>query len=76
MSDAEASPGSKDGAFLSFNVVCSSPNSVTLSLVHKEITPKLIYDRQRLLDIGNAYKDQLSLAATEKLRGLCLLLEP
>ncbi|XP_058625097.1 uncharacterized protein LOC131536285 [Onychostoma macrolepis] len=75
-SDAAAAPGPKDGAFLSFNVVCSSPNSVNLPLVHKEITPKLIYVRQRLLDIGNAYKDQLSPVATEKLRGLCLLLKP
>ncbi len=38
--------------------------------------PKHIYDRQSLLDIGNTYKHQLSPAATEKLRGLCLLLEP
>ncbi len=75
-SEAEAPPGPKDGAFLSFNVVCLSPNSVNLPLVHKEITPKLIYDCQRLLDIRNAYKDQLSPAATEKIRGLCLLLEP
>ncbi len=28
------------------------------------------------MDIGNAYKHQLSQEATEKLRGLCLLLEP
>ncbi len=67
-SDAAAAPGPKDGAFLSFNVVCSSPNSVNLPLTHKEITPKHIYDRRSLLDIGNT--------ATEKLRGLCLLLEP
>ncbi len=58
---------------MSFNVVCSSPNSVNLPLTHKE---KHIYDRRSLLDIGNAYKHQLSQAATEKLRGLCLLLEP
>ncbi len=58
---------------MSFNVVCSSPNSVNLPLTHKE---KHIYDRRSLLDIGNAYKHQLSPAATEKLRGLCLLLEP
>ncbi len=75
-SDAAAALGPKDGAFMSFNVVCSSPNSVNLQLTHKEITPKHIYDRQSLLDIGNAYKHQLSTAATEKLRGLCLLLEP
>ncbi len=71
-----ATPGPKDGAFMYFNVVCSSPNSVNLPLIHKEITPKHIYDRQSLLDIGNAYKHQLSPAATEKLRGLCLLLKP
>ncbi len=29
-SDAAAAPGPKDGAFMSFNVVCSSPNSVNL----------------------------------------------
>ncbi len=75
-SDAAAAPGPKDGAFMSFNVVCLSPNSVNLPLTHKEITPKHIYDRRSLLDIGNAYKHQLSPAATEKLRGLCLLLEP
>ncbi len=66
----------KTVAFMSFNVVCSSPNSVNLPLTHKEITPKHIYDRRSLLDIGNAYKHQLSPAATEKLRDLCLLLEP
>ncbi len=75
-SDAAAAPGPKDGAFMSFNVVCSSPNSVNLPLTHKEITPKHIYDRRSLLDIGNAYKQQLAPAAIEKLRGLCLLLEP
>ncbi len=75
-SDAAASPGPKDGAFMSFNVVCLSPNSINLQLIHKEITPKHIYDRQSLLDIGNAYKHQLSPADTEKLRGLCLLLKP
>ncbi len=75
-SDAAAAPGPKDGAFMSFNVVCSSPNSVNLPLTHKEITPKHIYDRRSLLDIGNAYKQQLAPAAIEKLRGLSLLLEP
>ncbi len=59
--------------YVFYNVVCSSPNSVNLPLTHKE---KHIYDRRSLLDIGNAYKHQLSQAATEKLRGLCLLLEP
>ncbi len=72
-SDAAAAPGPKDGAFMSLNVICLSPNSVNLPLTHKE---KHIYDRRSLLDIGNAYKHQLSQAATEKLRGLCLLLEP
>ncbi len=61
---------------MSFNVVCLSQNSVNLPLTHKEITPKHIYDRRSLLDIGNAYKHQLAPTATEKLRGLCLLLEP
>ncbi len=61
---------------MSFNVICSSPNSVNLPLTHKEITPKHIYDCRSLLDIGNAYKHQLAPAAIEKLRGLCLLLEP
>ncbi len=61
---------------MSFNVICSSQSSVKLPLTHKEITPKHIYDRQSLLDIGNTYKHQLSPEATEKLRGLCLLLEP
>ncbi len=75
-SDAAAALGPKDGAFMSFNVVCSSPNSVNLPLTHKEITPKHIYDRRSLLDISNAYKHQLAPAAIEKLRGLCLLLEP
>ncbi len=75
-SDAAATPGPKDGAFMSFNVVCSSPNSVNLLPIHKEFSPKHIYDRQSLLDIGNAYKHELSPAATEKLQGLCLLLKP
>ncbi len=75
-SDAAATPGPKDSAFMSFNVICSSPNSVNLPLIHKEFSPKHIYDRQSLLDIGNAYKHELSPAATEKLRGLCLLLKP
>ncbi len=75
-SDTVATPGPKDGAFMSFNVVCSSPNGVNLPLIHKEITPKHIYDHQSLLDIGNAYKHQLLPVATDKLRGLCLLLKP
>ncbi len=75
-SDAAASPGPKDGAFMTFNVVCSSPNSVDLPPIHKEFSPEHIYDRQSLLDIGNAYKHKLSPAATEKLQGLCLLLKP
>ncbi len=74
-SDAAAAPGPKDGAFMSFNVVCSSPNIVDLPPIHKEFSPEHIYDRQSLLDIGNAYKHELSPAATEKLQGLCLLLE-
>ncbi len=41
-SDAAAALGPKDGAFMSFNVVCSSPNSVNLPLTQKEITPKHI----------------------------------
>ncbi len=60
---------------MSFNVVCSSPNIVDLPPIHKEFSPEHIYDRQSLLDIGNAYKHKLSLAAAEKLQGLCLLLK-
>ncbi len=75
-SNAAAAPGPKDGAFMSFNVVCSSQNIVDLPVIHKEFSPKHIYDRQSLLDIGNAYKYELSPAAAEKLQGLCLLLEP
>ncbi len=74
--NAAAAPGPKDGAFMSFNVVCSSQNIVDLPVIHKEFSPKHIYDRQSLLDIGNAYKYELSPAAAEKLQGLCLLLEP
>ncbi len=75
-SDAVATPGPKDSVFMSFNVVCSSPNSVDLPPTHKEFSPEHIYDRQSLLDIGNTYKHELSPAATEKLQGLCLLLKP
>ncbi|KAL0151177.1 hypothetical protein M9458_053690 [Cirrhinus mrigala] len=75
-SDAAATPGPNDGAFMSFNVVRSSPNSVNVPLKHRESTPKQIYDRQSLLEIGNAHKHQLSPAAIEKLRGLCILLKP
>ncbi len=74
-SDTAATPGPKDGAFMSFNVVCSSPNIVDLPPIHKEFSPEHIYDRQSLLDIGNAYKHKLSPAAAEKLQGLCLLLK-
>ncbi len=75
-SDAAAAPGPKDGAFMSFNVVCSSQNIVDLPAIYKEVSPEHIYDRQSLLDIGNAYKHELSPAAAEKLQGLCLLLKP
>ncbi len=75
-SDAAAAPGPKDGAFMSFNVVCSSPNIVDLPPIHKEFSPEHIYDCQSLLDIGNAYKHELSPVAAEKLQGLCLLLKP
>ncbi len=75
-SDAAAAPGPKDGAFMSFNVVCSSQNIVDLPAIHKELSPEHIYDRQSFLDIGNAYKYELSPAAAEKLQGLCLLLKP
>ncbi len=74
-SDAAATPGPKDGAFMSFNVICSFPNSVNLPPIHKDFSPKHIYDHQSLLDIGNAYKHKLAPAATEKLQGLCLLLK-
>ncbi len=75
-SDAAAAPGPKNGAFMSFNVVCSSPNIVDLPPIHKEFSPEHIYDRQSHLDIGNAYKHELSPVAAEKLQGLCLLLKP
>ncbi len=75
-SDAAAAPGPKDGAFMSFNVVCSSQNIVDLQPIHKEFSPEHIYDRQSLLDIGNTYLHQLSPEAAEKLQGLCLLLKP
>ncbi len=75
-SNAAAAPGPKDGAFMSFNVVCSSQNIVDLSQIHKQFSPEHIYDRQSLLDIGNAYKHQLSPEAAEKLQGLCLLRKP
>ncbi len=75
-SDAAAAPDPKDGAFMSFNVVCSSPNIVDLPPIHKDFSPEHIYDRQSLLDIGNTYKHELSPAAAEKLQGLCLLLKP
>ncbi|KAL0147043.1 hypothetical protein M9458_057567 [Cirrhinus mrigala] len=75
-SDAAATPGPNDGAFMSFNVVRSSPNIVNVPLKHRESTPKQIYDRQSLLEIGNAHKHQLSPAAIKKLRGLCILLKP
>ncbi len=75
-SDAAAAPGPKDGAFVSFNVICSSQNIVDLPAIHKEFSPEHIYDRQSLLDIGNAYKHELSPVAAEKLQGLCLLLKP
>ncbi len=61
---------------MSFNVVCSSQNIVDLPPIHKEFFPEHIYDRQSLLDIGNAYKHQLSPEAAEKLQGLCLLRKP
>ncbi len=75
-SDTAAAPGPKDSAFMSFNVVCSSQNIVDLPPIHKEFSPEHIYDRQSLLDIGNAYKHQLSPEAAEKLQGLCLLRKP
>ncbi len=61
---------------MSFNVLCSSQNIVDLPRIHKEFSPEHIYDRQSLLDIGNAYKQQLSPEAAEKLQGLCLLWKP
>ncbi len=68
--------GSQRRCFYYFNVVCLSPNSVNLPPIHKEFSPKHIYDRPSLLDISNAYKHKLSPVATEKLQGLCLLLKP
>ncbi|KAL0146908.1 hypothetical protein M9458_057847 [Cirrhinus mrigala] len=75
-SDTAATPGPNDGAFMSFNVVCSCPNSVNLPLIHRENAPKHIYDCHNLLEIGNAHKHQLLPVAIEKLRGLCILLKP
>ncbi len=72
--NAAAARGPKDGAFMSFNVVCQ--NIVDLLRIHKEFSPEHIYDRQSLLDICNAYKHQLSPEAAEKLQGLCLLRKP
>ncbi len=72
-SDAAAAPGPKDGAFMSFNVIYSSQNIVDLRAIHKEFSPE---HHQSLLDIGNAYKHELSPATAEKLQGLCLLLKP
>lgn len=46
-SDTAATPGPKDGAFMSFNIICSSPN---IPQIHGEITPR------HLLDIGNMFK--------------------
>ncbi len=68
--------GSQNCAFMSFNVVCSSQNIVDLPPIQKEFSPEHIYDRQSLLDIGNAYIHQLSPEAAEKLQGLGLLLKP
>ncbi len=75
-SDAAATPGPKDGASMTFNVICSSQNIADLPPIHKEFSLEHIYDRQSLLDVGNAYKHELSPAAAEKLQGLCLLLKP
>ncbi len=36
-SDAAAAPGPKDGAFMSFNVICSSQNIVDLRAIHMEL---------------------------------------
>ncbi len=75
-SDAAATPGPKNGVFMSVSLVSSSSNCLTLFKNQKTNTRKHIYDRQSLLDIDNVYKHQLSPATTEKLQGLCLLLKP
>ncbi len=75
-SDAAATPGPKNGVFMSVSLVSSSSNCLTLLENQKTNTRKHIYDRQSLLDIDNVYKHQLSPATTEKLQGLCLLLKP
>ncbi len=75
-SDAAATPGPKNGVFMSVSLVSSSSNCLTLLKNQKTNTRKHIYDRQSLLDIDNVYKHQLSPATTEKLQGLCLLLKP
>ncbi len=74
--DAAATPGPKNGVFMSVSLVSSSSNCLTLLKNQKTNTRKHIYDRQSLLDIDNVYKHQLSPATTEKLQGLCLLLKP
>ncbi len=75
-SDAAATPGPKNGVFMSVSLVSSSSNCLTLFKNQKTNTQKNIYDRQSLLDTDNVYKHQLSPATTEKLQGLCLLLKP
>ncbi len=75
-SDAAATPGPKNGVFMSVSLVSSSSNYLTLLENQKTNTRKHIYDRQSLLDIDNVYKHQLSPVTTEKLQGLCLLLKP
>ncbi len=59
-SDAAATPGPKNGVFMSVSLVSSSSNCLTLLKNQKTNTRKHIYDRQSLLDIDNVYKHQLS----------------
>ncbi len=55
-SDAAATPGPKNGIFMSVSLVSSSSNCLTLFKNQKTNTRKHIYDRQSLLDIDNVYK--------------------
>lgn len=66
-SDASATPGPKVGAFMSFNVVSSSSNSLILPKSNPKTTLKHIYDCQSLFDISSTHKHQLSPEAIEKL---------
>ncbi len=75
-SDAVATPGPKNCVFMSFSLVSSSSNCLTLSQNHQINTRKCIFNRHRLLEISSVYKHQLSPVTTEKLQGMLLKLNP